>query len=194
MKEKIIIINGSNYPRSDIPWVQKLIMSLWYKIFNVVPFYEKENDKWLKLIENNNREIVYFNWPGQVWPSVVNKAGRQLALFVKDKGPVKIISTSLGTQVALKASKYAPNICKIISLAGAYTPYPISIDFIDIYSTSDHLANLGRGLLSFFFFKKIKRREVILHNIRHDQFHEDITISEGEFKGFTMSGLINHFL
>ncbi|MFZ2150297.1 MAG: hypothetical protein WAV15_04020 [Minisyncoccia bacterium] len=194
MKEKIIIIEGASYLRSDIKLVQKLIV-LFYKIFNVVPFYDKEHEKWLKLIENGNREMIYFDWSGQVWPHVVNKAARKLALLVEKEGPVKIISTSLGTQIAIKASKHTQNIKKIVSLSGVYTPRPISIEFIDIYSTSDRFANVFRCLLKFIaIHRRIKRREVILHNIRHDQFRDDLRFTEGEFKGFTMSELLNHFL
>lgn len=194
MKEKIIIIEGASYLRSNIQWVQKLIL-LFYKIFNVVPFYEKEHEKWLKLIENGKREITYFDWSGQIWPHVVNRTARRLALFVKDKGPVKIISTSLGTQIAIKATKHTSNITKIVSLSGVYTPRPISIDFIDIYSTSDRFANVFRCLLKFIaIYRRIKRREVVLHNIRHDQFRDNMRFTDGEFKGFTMSELLNHFL
>ena len=194
MKEKIIIIEGASYLRSDIKWIQKLIV-LFYKIFNVVPFYAKEHEKWLKLIENGNREMIYFDWSGQIWPHEVNRAARRLALFVKDKGPVKIISTSLGTQIAIKASKHTSNITKIVSLSGVYTPRRISIDFIDIYSTSDRFANVFRCLLRFVaIYRRINRREVILHDIRHDQFRDNMRFTNGEFKGFTMSKLLNNFL
>lgn len=193
-KEKIIIIEGANYMRSHIRWVQKLVI-LFYRMFNVVPFYTRDDEKWVRLIENNHRQIVYFEWSGQVWPWVVNQTAREFALFLKDKGPVKVISTSLGTQVAIKAIKHNANITKIISLSGVYTPVPISIPFVDIYSTSDRFANSLRGILKFFAIHgKIKRTEVILNNIRHDQFRDNLRFADGEFKGLTMSELLNRFI
>ena len=193
-KETIIIIEGASYLKSEVKWVQRLII-LFYKIFNVVPFYAREEEKWIKLIHNDHCNVVYFEWSGEIWPHVINKTARELAKFLNDVGPVKVISTSLGTQISLKALRYTKNITKIISLSGVYTPVPVSIPFVDIYSASDRFANFFRGILKLTTIHgRIKRREVILHNLRHDQFRDNFEFTDGEFKGFTMSELLNHFL
>lgn len=194
MKETIVIIRGANYLKSNSKTFQKIILG-FYKMFNIVPVYSKQKEKWVNALRKCNREIIYFRWSGSFWQSEVLKHSKILKELIKNKKNVKIISVSLGTQIAINVAKNSNNVVKIISIGGVYKPTNISIPFIDIRFIPDNFSNFFRELFWFFSLsRKMLRQEILLHGAGHDDLHDNIKITNGTFKGKNISYLLNYFL
>ena len=194
MKETIIIIRGANYLSSNIKFFRSLIL-LFYKTFNVIPYYGWKREEWIKFLNKNNRRLIYFNWSGNFWKFAVSRASSDLLELIKNKKCVKIIACSLGAQIAINVARKDDNVVKIVSIGGVYKPHNLKIPSIDIRSKTDYFCNFFNNLFLFFSItKKTKKKEIWLNNIRHNDFHNNITIKTGKFKGKSLSELLNFCL
>lgn len=189
----IIIVPGAQYPKSENPCVQSVIVKL-FGLFNVIPSYSDEAEGWIQVLENENLEIIRFAWSGRASAYSVRKAAKNLASMIRKYPSVTVVSCSLGTQVALRAATGSKNIKKIISLCGVYRrtdpPFPI----IDIRSSDDPFANTFHSILNLFSLTSKPTEQVLLEGIRHDEFGMDTPVRAGTFQNHRISEIIAFFL
>ena len=194
MKETIIIIDGCDYIKSESRFLQKLILIV-YRMFNVVPLYSNEAFEWAKRLEKKEREVIFFDWSHSFWPSEVTASSEALKDLIAKKGPVRIVSFSMGSQLAINAARASKNVLEILSVSGVFRPHHIDAPFVEVRSSTDYFGNFWRDVFWVFSFHKKMHREIFtLHGIRHDEFHRDIPIQDGEFRGRKISWVIDYLL
>ncbi|MEI6650088.1 MAG: hypothetical protein WCL23_01490 [Candidatus Moraniibacteriota bacterium] len=191
--DTIVIVPGARYPNSENPFIQSVIVKL-LGLFNVIPSPTDTEEEWIRALENGNRQIIRFVWSGRASVHSVRKAARELASLIRKYPSVTVVSCSLGTQVALLATKRNNDIRKIVSLSGVYrrsdTPFPI----IDIRSSDDPFANVFHAILNLFSLTSKPTQQIILEGIRHDEFGTDVLLQKGKFSGRNISDVIESFI
>ena len=191
--DTIVIVPGARYPKSENPFVQSVIVKL-FGLFNVIPSPADTEEEWIRALENGNRQIIRFVWSGRASAHSVRKAAQELTSLIRKYPSVTVVSCSLGTQVALRATIGSKNIRKIISLCGVYRRTDTTFPIIDIRSSDDPFADSVHFILNVFSRARKPTEQIILEGIRHDEFGTDTTIRTSTFQGHRISKVIALFL
>jgi hypothetical protein len=177
MKNKLIIIHGAKPLSSNNKYIQKLISFIYKFFFNYIPKINIENP-WTCAFPKSKFDIIELKWSGRIIPYDMPKTSKKLTKILNSH-PLDnyfFLTESIGTQIALlgiEKSK-AKNIKKIISICPVNKPKEIKdFSMIFIKSKSDTFARFSNKFLwPFSFFKTMRGNfeEIIIQDIRHDQF------------------------
>jgi len=191
MGNRIVIIHGAHYLQSKSKF-GKFLIGKFYGFFNVKPSYATKK-KWLAKINAREEDVSYLEWSGNIFSEDVSQAVDDLAEEISNGGEVVVISSSIGTHIALQATRKTKKIKKIISLCGVFSYVNSDIEFIDIVSRRDSFQSFFRFLFNP-FGRHLQSLKIILPGLRHDGFQKDPIIKRGYFKSKRVSDLVNEFL
>jgi len=189
MGDKIFVVHGASYLRSENYFFQKVI-ELFYAMFNVRPSYV-ERRKWAEELGVPKKDICYLKWSGSIFD--VGKTVDELVGLIESERDVKIVSSSIGTHIALQAAKRTSNVKRIVALCGVFSYIDLDVEFIDIVSRKDLFQSFFRFCFNP-FGRSLQSLKIIVPRITHDMFQDNPVIMEGYFKGKKVSDLINYFL
>lgn len=202
--ELLIIVPGSKYFESKIPFIQKIILFL-YKLVRVKPLYINYEIEEEKRYSKTGRKCIYLNWSRGVSFISIFLANQKLKKEInnyKGKYKIKLLGSSLGAQIVLDTAKFFEDtIEKVVLLCPVtnYTSSPINkIPILSIYSESDNFSSFGNKIMN--PFRKNQSligenvKNIIIPNFLHDDFSADREITSGIYSGKTVTQLVNDFL
>lgn len=187
MENRLILVHGATALSSRNKYIQKLISFIYKYLFNFIPKYNTKG-LWLKKFVKSGYNIVELKWSGKIIPYDVPKASREL-LHIIDSNSTQnysFLTESIGTEIVLSAieASNTKNIKQIISICPVSRPRDIEgFSMISLKSKNDVFAKFSNKLLWPLHFLKSTTgnvENIVLKNIRHDQFAPDFKINKNQ--------------
>ena len=188
--KKLIIIHGADTLSSDNKYIQKVISFIYRKFFNFIP-ENGENFPWVKT-NWEEFDVKSISWSGRIIPYDVKKAAEEVKNILNKNvnDEYYFLTKSMGTEIALLAIENSEikNIKGMVSFSPVNKPRKINnFPVIFIKSNEDIFSIFAHKILwPLYSFLETEGRieNIILKNVRHDQFvpdfimKDDITMKE----------------
>ena len=204
-KNLVIYTRGVNYLSSDSK-LSKAIIDWAFLLINTVPNYRTTKPDWLTDEVMKSERIITLLWKHDINPLSKRRAVEKLIEMInhhKDEYNIILVGTSMGGAISQEAAKrFDKNTISHIILVGSINKRKhINLDgikILNIYSNRDILARLATRLLAPIrgsqFLEGKNAKNIILNDLRHDQFFSDARITSGEFKDLTISQAITSWM
>jgi len=204
-KNLVIYTRGVNY-LSTQDRLSKAIVNWAFLLINTVPNYRIDVPDWLTNNVMKSERIITLLWKHDLNPFSKRRAVKNLTDEInkyKNEYNIILVGTSLGGTISQEAARHfdnntISNIVLVGSINKIRTPDLDSIKILNIYSTKDTLAKLAIRLLSPIYGSQYlvgsHIKNIIFDDVRHDQFHSDIKVTSGEYKGQAISQILSSLI
>jgi hypothetical protein len=206
-KEVVIIVAGTKYINSKIPFIKKLLLRLYQLVRNSEPVYQNYAKDYGHKIRREGREIIYLDWDRGFTSFSVRKGKNKLkeqALDLISKGyRVSILGISLGGDIALRVINELKDgdVDKVVLICSVNVDNTMDKErtkFLNIYSSDDLLAEIAIKLKAPIHggdaLEGNSVKNILINGFGHNQFCTDEVIDCGEYKGNRISDLVKDFL
>jgi hypothetical protein len=205
-RQLVIVVPGVKYIHSDLNLLQRLILFIYHFTHTINPPYNYPK-RWKHKFDRGNRAVLWLKWnrgitPLSKWIGVM-KLKKKIKENKDKYDVIRIVGISMGGEIALEAARFFDDgvIKKIILVCSPNQKNHITLKrtkVINMYSKYDLIAKFG--ILIFAPFHGGKKlygntvRNIKIPKFSHGKFCRDETINSGNWKGKTVTQVINRFL